>query len=122
MGRLAARRIDDDQLARLAALIESPPPMTPTVTPFELTEWDMAFHRGIADASGNRYLQAALQRIQATAQRLLVFAYRVGPFVPPTVDEHREILTALRAHDAEVVAERLNRHIRLAKDRILKVI
>ncbi len=82
----------------------------------------MAFHREIAEASGNRYLVAAFERIQGPAQRLLVFAYRRGPFIPPTVQEHRFILEALEARDAEAVAARMTEHIRNAKERILRTI
>jgi DNA-binding GntR family transcriptional regulator len=122
LGRLAAERITDEQLAQLDTLLAGPQPVPPIATAYEVTEWDMAFHRGIAEASGNRYLITAFERLQGPAQRLLVFAYRRGPFVPPTIDEHRAILAALRAHDPEMVAARLHEHIRNAKDRILRTI
>lgn len=122
MGCLAAERIDAEHLDRLRSLLAGPQPTTPPVTPFEVTEWDMAFHRAIAEASGNRYLLAAFERIQGPAQRLLVFAYHRGPFIPPTIDEHQGIFAALEAHDADLVAARLTEHIRNAKDRILRTI
>jgi DNA-binding GntR family transcriptional regulator len=122
LGRLAAERIDGDGLCRLEALLAGPQPKAPAATPFEVTEWDMAFHRSIAEASGNRYLLAAFAQLQGPAQRLLVFAYRRGPFIPPTIDEHRSIFDALHARDPDAAAQHLDRHIRNAKDRILRTI
>ena len=120
--RLAAERITDEQLDRLRSLLANPQPTTPSVTAFDVTEWDMAFHRGLAEASGNRYLIAAFERIQGTAQRLLVYAYRRGAFIPPTIAEHQSILAALECHDPDQVAARMTAHIRNAKDRILRTI
>lgn len=122
LGRLAADRIDSERLNRLEALLAGPQPALPEATPPEIVEWDSAFHRGIAEASGNRYLLAAFERLQGPAQRLLVFAYQRGSFLPPTIDEHRAIFLALRERNADHVAARLTEHIRNAKDRILQTI
>jgi DNA-binding GntR family transcriptional regulator len=122
MGRVAAERIDSDRLSRLESSLVGPQPTAASVTPFEVTEWDMAFHREIAEATGNRYLIAAFERIQGPAQRLLVFAYRRGGFIPPTIEEHRRVFEALRARDGDSVMIFLTEHIRNAKDRILRTI
>lgn len=122
MARLATERIDEKRLAGLRQMLEGPQPTTPEKSPFQITEWDMAFHRRIAEASENRYLLAAYERIQGPAQRLLAFAYRRGSFLPPTVDEHRAIFQALWDRDADQVATSLYVHIRNAKDRILQTI
>lgn len=122
LGRLAAQRITDEQLEHLRDRLEGQMPIASSASAFEITAWDMAFHRAIAEASGNRYLIAALDRLQGIAQRLLVFAYRRGPFVEPTIGEHRLIFRALQAHDPEAVAARLDEHIHNAKDRILRTI
>lgn len=122
LGRLAAQRIDPERLALLETLLAGPQPTTREAPPLAVVEWDMAFHRGIAEASGNRYLIAAFERILGPAQRLLVFAYRRGPFIPPTIEEHRAIFVALRERDPELTAARLTEHIRNAKDRILSTI
>lgn len=122
LGRLAAVRCTDDQIRRLGALLDGPQPTFGTATVFDVTQWDMAFHRRIAEASANKYLIAAFEQIRWPAQRLLVFAYRRGPFVPPTIDEHRAIFAALEARNPDAVSERLSEHIRNAKDRILQTI
>lgn len=122
LGRLAAQRSSHEQLERLQSLLAGPQPAPPMVTPFAVTEWDMAFHRTLAGASGNRYLAAAFERIQGPAQRLLVLAYSRGSFLPPTIEEHRAIFEALVAGDSDTVATELHEHIRKAKDRILQTI
>jgi DNA-binding GntR family transcriptional regulator len=119
LGRLAARRIANPELRSLEQVLEAGPASAES---FAVTEWDMAFHRTIAEAAGNRYLRSAFDRIQGVAQRLLVFAYSHGPFVAPTIDEHRAILTALEAHDPERVASLLDQHIHHAKDRIVRTL
>jgi len=121
LGRLAAERITFAELDALDSILASGPPDSST-NQYDLTEWDMAFHHAIGRAAENRYLLMAFERLQGVAQRLLVFAYRRGAFVPPTLDEHRAILHGLRARDTGLVAERLEEHIRNAKDRILRTL
>lgn len=121
LGRLAAERISLADLDALEGILASDRPDSAT-SPYDVTEWDMAFHHAIAQAAENRYLQMAFEGLQGVAQRLLVFAYRRGAFVPPTLDEHRAILDALRARDAELAAIRIDGHIRSAKDRILRTL
>lgn len=121
LGRLASDRITPDQLDALEQLLATRP-LDASPSSYDLTEWDMAFHHAIARAAENRYLLMAFERLQGVAQRLLVFAYRRGAFVPPTLDEHREILAALRARDGERTGRRLGEHIRNAKDRILRTL
>lgn len=122
MARLAADRIDEEGLSGLRQMLEGPQPTTVEKSPFQITEWDMAFHRRIAEACENRYLLAAYERIQGPAQRLLVFAYQRGSFLPPTVHEHQAVFDGLRDHDGDAAAARLFDHIRNAKDRILQSI
>lgn len=121
LGRLAAERITPAEFDALEQAFAAGPPNSAT-SPYDATEWDMAFHHAIARSAENRYLLMAFERLQGVAQRLLVFAYRRGAFVPPTLDEHRAILDALRGRDANLVSQRLEEHIRSAKDRILRTL
>lgn len=121
IGRLAAEEIAPEQLTFLGQIVDRHLALA-EATPYEITECDMAFHRSIAEASGNRYLVAAFDRIRSLAQRLSVLAYSRAPVVPSTIEEHRRIVEALRVHDADCVAQSLDAHIRNAKDRILKTV
>ncbi len=121
IGRLAAEEITPSQLTALEQVLDRSLTLA-QATPYELTEWDMAFHRRIAEASGNRHLVTAFDRIRGLAQRLSVLAYSRASVLPPTREEHRQIVDALRAHDPDAAARALDVHIRNAKDRILKTV
>lgn len=122
IGRAAAPQITDLQLDCLQGLLDRTDAGKERLTSFEMTELDMAFHRGIAEATGNRYLVAAFDCISGLAQRLSVLAYSRAPVVAPTIEEHRRILQSLRARDPERIAAALDEHIHGAKDRILKTV
>lgn len=121
LGRLAARRMTAEERVALDRQLGARPGGGPNSS-YDVTEWDMAFHRALARAADNRYLFAAFERLEGVAQRLLVFAYRRGPFLPPTLEEHQAIRDALRDGDPDRVAARLQEHIRNAKDRILRTV
>ncbi|EHM09342.1 transcriptional regulator [Thermanaerovibrio velox DSM 12556] len=79
-------------------------------------EINEAFHRIIADASGNRVLREYVENILARTNVYIVF---YDPFYVvesnPSVQEHRLIIEALRARDAQEAVERMRSHIRLSK-------
>ncbi|MCX7828826.1 MAG: GntR family transcriptional regulator [Thermanaerothrix sp.] len=79
-------------------------------------EVNEAFHRIIADASGNRVLREYVENILARTNVYIVF---YDPFYivesNPSVGEHRLIIDALRARDAQGAVERMRSHIRLSK-------
>ncbi len=77
---------------------------------------DRRFHRDIAVSTGNRYLVELIDRMAGLRARLPFLFFRNGTYQPVT-DQHRAIVTALRAGDGERAAALLETHIRLTQSR-----
>ncbi|WP_024822959.1 GntR family transcriptional regulator [Aminobacterium mobile] len=110
--RLAAERIGDRHLRRLEeAMIEEGRAIEEKDLEKYL-EVNEAFHKAIADASGNKVLAEYVENILARTNAYVVF---YDPFYQletvPSVDAHREILIALRHHDSERSVTLLKRHL-----------
>ena len=113
--RLAAERIGDRHLRRLEeAMIEEGRAIEEKDLEKYL-EVNEAFHKAIADASVNRVLAEYVENILARTNAYIVF---YDPFYQletmPSIDAHREILVALRHHDAEKCVKLLRGHLQEA--------
>ena len=71
------------------------------------------FHLVIAEASGNRTLMEHVAHTLAGTYVFMVFLESFFDFDSnPSLDEHREILGALKQGDADLAADLMRRHIR----------
>jgi DNA-binding GntR family transcriptional regulator len=73
-------------------------------------EHDVAFHRVIVEASGNRVLLETWLSLRIEA-RTIVTALRTGLDGHDIAERHRTVLEALRARDPELAATTLRRHL-----------
>jgi DNA-binding GntR family transcriptional regulator len=81
-----------------------------------LAEHNLRFHAAIYEAAHNRYLMATLQELYDTLMLLPSTTFAADSRHEAAVQEHRAILDAIRARDADE-AERLAReHIGRARD------
>lgn len=79
-------------------------------------EMNAAFHEGICEASGNRYLAAALRR-QNRLRRLSNYDWIHGVTrVVVNCREHLEILERLEAGDREIASALMRRHLERASE------
>jgi DNA-binding GntR family transcriptional regulator len=107
--RLAAGRISDATLGTLEELIEQMLSRLDAGDFSGVTEADVRFHHLIAEASENHALERAFDQLAPFARTFITLTL-------PDVDvrgivlEHRPILDALRAHDAEGAAEAARAH------------
>lgn len=77
-------------------------------------EMNAAFHEGVGEASGNRYLAAAIAR-QNRLRRLSNYDWTHGVArVVVNCREHLEILERLEARDQQVAAALMRRHLEMA--------
>jgi len=96
---LASQRIDDGELDSLSTLMAG---LTPESEVGDLVAADLEFHRTINRASGNPYLSSLLESLANTTVRARVWrGHTQQGSVGRTIDEHREIIRALRDRDAE---------------------
>jgi len=107
--RLAAGRVPDDTLAALEALIEEMLAALARRDFSGVTDADVRFHELIADASENHALERAFDQLAPFARTFITLTLP-GVDVHDIVLQHRPILEALRAHDAERAAGAARTH------------
>lgn len=105
---LAAERATPENITELHRLHEL---MDSAETFAEFRQYDAAFHVTIASCSGSRRLARAETDLQAELTPLFS-AFSVGPHAFKTTnDEHREILNAIEAHDADTARRLMRAHM-----------
>ncbi|MGH3341648.1 MAG: FadR/GntR family transcriptional regulator [Carbonactinosporaceae bacterium] len=106
---MAARRMDAAGVAGLRALLEK---ITVESSIEELVENDLAFHRRIADASGNMVLCSLIDSISGPTTRARVWrALTQEGALVRTLAEHRAICDAIAAHEEDVARSWATVHI-----------
>lgn len=100
-----------DMRHRHEAMIASPWRETSSVALFEM---NAEFHEGLAAASGNRYILAAVQQ-QNRLRRFNCYDWVYGrDRVVVSCEEHLEIMSRLERNDHEIAAALLRRHLEAA--------
>lgn len=106
---LAAHAITDAQLAELTDMIDGVQGDTQID---QLVAHDVQFHGRIAESTGNAYLASLLESLSGQTVRARVWrGITEGGSVDRTIDEHRRILDALRARDAELAEALMLAHV-----------
>ncbi len=107
--RLAAERITAPQIERMEQIHRDFERVIREGDNKALIAVDQKFHQLLYEASGNRFLARALEEMYTLIYRLFFFALdRIGS-VRANVQEHRDILDAVKAGDGRT-AERLIQH------------
>ena len=125
--RHAAGRITEEQLAELRAVFERMKERLGTRYIAEYRELNRRFHTIVFDASGRSFLVRTLAQMWAAFPSMLWsnFARTAAPLpgrAKSDVDEHRAILAALEARDADAAERATRLHIQHAKDLLLGAI
>lgn len=107
--RLAAERISDETVEGMERLLEDFERVLKQGDNKALLAVDQKFHKLLYEASGNRFLARALDEMYVLIYRLSFFALDRMGSVRGNVEEHREILQALKARDGRA-AERIIQH------------
>lgn len=107
--QLAAERITEEELKKLEAMFENVDSLDEGSE--EHVRIDRAFHRAIAAATRNEYLQRAVERTLNLAVRLLYVSGSRMAKVGEIVEEYRRVLDALRRRDGKAAAEAMRAHI-----------
>jgi DNA-binding GntR family transcriptional regulator len=115
---LAAQRITDTAADRLDELVAEEADLVERGMGYEAAEVDLLFHQGVAEATGNLFLVDASTRINTSALRIW---YRMIVTVEMIAQEHADIVEALRRHDVDGSVAAVDRHIRNAYDRYIRM-
>ena len=114
--RLAAERMTAEELARLEALIADARGLSNGSA--EHVRVDRAFHRAIAAATRNEYLQRAVERTLNLALRLLYLSGSRMARVGEIEHEYRAVLRALRRRDGAAAAAAMQAHIEEFRNKV----
>jgi DNA-binding GntR family transcriptional regulator len=113
--RLGAGRIPEDTLDALEALVGEMLDCLSHEDFAGVTDADVRFHELIADASGNHALERAFDQLAPFARTFITLTLP-GVDVHEIVLQHRPILEALRAHDADRAADAARHHQQAVAD------
>ena len=85
-----------------------------------VAQQDYEFHRILAEATGNRYLRDYLLRLHQAATRFNFATWQRDTAASPSMEEHHQIIAALRARDPAQARRVMLGHIHNARARVLK--
>lgn len=86
----------------------------------EATALDREFHWLIYRAANNRFLEMALTPMWAQVERIMYAILTMPHYLPTVWEEHRGIVEAIAAADADLAAERSLAHVHQAADRLIE--
>jgi DNA-binding GntR family transcriptional regulator len=109
--RLAAEHITADQIERMEQIHHDFERVIKEGDNKALIAVDQKFHQLIYEASGNRFLARALDDMYTLIYRLFYFALDRMGSVRANVEEHREILDAIKAGDGREAERLIQAHI-----------
>lgn len=87
-----------------------------TATPQEMAAINRSFHRAIWQASGNRTLTDLLERLAVHLRRYPATTYLRAGRWEEALEEHRQLLEAIREKNQDAAGEVAERHMRAARD------
>ena len=108
--RLAARRITPGQIAQMEAVLEDLEHVQ-SGDSIALMDIDKRFQRILYQAAGNKFLSDGLERLYDSSLRLWhLVLHRLGD-VREAIEQHREVLEALKARDEKLAEALIQQHI-----------
>lgn len=112
--RMAAERATDEQIARLQ--LTNARHRASMVNLEEFIDNDMAFHREIADISGNPIFPAIVESMFRWAREYYQTMVRAPGAEEQTLLEHQRIIDAIAQHDGDAAAEAMLSHLTRANE------
>jgi DNA-binding GntR family transcriptional regulator len=109
--RLAAERITSEQIAKMERVHHDFERVIREGDNKALLAVDQKFHQLLYEASGNRFLARALEEMYTLVYRLSFFALDRMGSVRANVEEHHDILEALKAGDGRSAEQHIQHHI-----------
>lgn len=109
--RLAAERITAAEIEDMEQLLRDFERVLREGDNRALIAVDHKFHQKLYEASGNRFLARALDEMYELIYRLFFFALDRMGSVRGNIEEHRDILAALKAGDGRSAEQLIQRHI-----------
>jgi DNA-binding GntR family transcriptional regulator len=111
--RLAASRADEHLIQRLRNLVANQRDCIPSENFERYGDLDLAFHKCIREASGNRRLLKVAEAFDGQV-RLLIDTSTRARTLPISIQEHEAITEAIEARDPIAAETAMQRHVRAA--------
>ena len=109
--RLTAQRITAEEIAKMEKVHRDFERVIDSGDNKALIAVDHKFHQQLYEASGNRFLARALDDMYTLIYRLFFFALDRMGSVRGNVQEHRDILEAIKAGDGRTAERLIQQHI-----------
>jgi len=118
--RLAAERRTDEQLARLEELVDAGHAAVKSDDPAQVGRVNTAFHEALVSCTGNTVLAEILRGL---SQRVRwYYATVTNQRGTGSMEEHAELVEAIRARDAARAASLIRRHIETTRAAVERVV
>ncbi len=115
---LAARRIDEEQLAELTRVLDEMDAVLQTDSPearSRYLELDSEFHRRIAASTGSRHLRRLLGQVVGLPVLVQAFTHYRHDDLVRSLQQHRTLFAALASRDPEWAEAAMRAHILAGK-------
>lgn len=125
--RMAAERAAPDDVAVLDALRREAAALhqqesLSTADKQRLFEIDHKFHQAIARAAHNKYMVEVLERFFGLSQRLWYLAIPHLGFLSSAVEEHLDLVEAIKAGNPDRAAEIMHHHVKDFYDKVQEIL
>ena len=120
--RLAAVRQPPGLLSALAKVQEQATVASVAKNRVALVELDREFHKQLRESSGNPYLVRFLTQVEHGVRRFQQTTYNAADRIEETLAEHRAIIDAIAACDADMAVEKSAEHMRRAREAQVRAI
>ena len=116
--RLAVPKLSPDHTAAMQRLIDEMTTLAEAGDVQGFFEANTAFHQRLFDAAGNRMLADLHRRLRGQIDRHRLRSLELRGNLQRSITEHKAILRAARAGDAERAAHLVSEHIRVPQIRL----
>ncbi len=119
IARIACAKLTDDDIAALDAVLERQSVMVTTRNAEGFHALDDQFHREICERTGNGFAWDLIRENKSHMDRVRMLSLSFAS--EKAYGEHRAILTAFRARDADLAAENVRQHLSRILDQIVRI-
>jgi DNA-binding GntR family transcriptional regulator len=119
LARLAAERLTDAHVAELDELLRLSDQADIDGDFERVVELDVQFHNVIAEASSNHFLIEFHETLHRLSTRFVFLGFKRAGTAAGAIEDHRQIVEALRGRDADSAEAATRSHCHHARDRMM---
>lgn len=120
--KIAIPRLKEEDLIEMESLFNSISKDIEMKNYKNIFDADIKLHSLIVNTAGNRRLSKFLNILNGQVHRMRVLSATTPGRLNKSLQEHKDILEALKKRDVDLAEQRLKQHIRNIKNTILKIL